>query len=72
MKRIDATSRTICKLLDAAKFSIDSYQRAKGGHKKHLKRQRAKKQNELLPAVSEPGVFLGRLNSQGLYSKHRD
>ena len=27
MKRIDANSRTIRELLDAAKFSIDSYQR---------------------------------------------
>lgn len=27
MKRIDASSRTIRELLDAAKFSIDSYQR---------------------------------------------
>ncbi len=26
MKRIDANSRTIRELLDAAKFSIDSYQ----------------------------------------------
>jgi hypothetical protein len=41
-------------------------------HKKHLKCQRAKKQNESLPAVWEPGVFSGCLNPRACIRSTRN
>jgi hypothetical protein len=62
----DLRSRHETRIRDgvAANFrrSVRIYDWLEYGHKKHLKCRRVKKQHELLPTISEPGVFWGRLN----------